>query len=417
MKKYILAICCMAFAGQTFAQVKTYFVHKKDGTTVELPVGTKTLDFSGKAVVNDDDYTVIEGIEILEPLPGGMPSVVVRVNPFDGRYGVELEEKGIYISKEDEPDAVRKILVDMAKVDPYALYAEELEFNTSYKCRAFVTYRGKEYYSREHSFHIDKPTMAWYQLGIPENMQAAGIYVYPTEAAWEGLYAKEPSFYAESTSNVEIRTEVMNQKWKEYLTEEKARTLSAQCKSAYDCKDGTIYLLDEIGEEFVNLFHQPFETSMYGEKGLMELDNKTTGPDTVVCSASFNVPGNTYYEFSPTGAAAMPSVTYLIDQPLLVGKEYEVEIVMAPDAENDTLPLPSSVRINYLNGGKTTTLEKTIEVPAETCQTLKYVFSPAEFAQNAIEVASRVTTTMVNKKTHTRDIRIAIIRVRPAAEE
>ena len=414
MKKYILAICCMVFVGQAFAQVKTYFVHKKDGTTIELPVGTKKLDFSGKTVVNDDDYIHIGDIRT-SVRTGVNPSVEVFVYPQNGRDGVKLETIGISISKEDEPQVEQKIYMDRTSGNDYCIYVGDLEFNASYKCRAFGTYRGKEYYSSEHSFSFGKPTMEWYQLDIPEKLQVAGIYVHPTEAAWDSLYARESSFYTTGSKDINLRKEIMMQKWVEYLTEEKARTLAVQCDSAYDCEDGTIYLLDEIGQDFVNLFHLPFEISMYGEKGLMELDAKTKGPDTIVCSESLNVPGNTYYKFMASAASTMPKISYQIDQPLLRGKEYEVEIVMAPDAENDTLPLPAKLRISYV-GGKSIRLENTFETSVNTCDTLKYKFSPTQFEMGAIMIESRASSREVNK-THTRDIRLAIIKVRTVDEE
>lgn len=416
MKKYILAICCMVFVGQAFAQVKTYFVHKKDGTTIELPVGTKKLDLSGRAVVEEDDYIYIEFIEPIVHF-GQMPSIKIHINkPYLGWTRVEYETVGIYISKADEPQTASRILMDMTEFGPTnTLSVENLEFNTSYTCRAFVTYRGNEYYSREHSISFGKPSMDWYQLDIPEKLQDAGIYVHPSEAAWENLFARDSSLYTKGSANIKKRKEIMDQKWREYLTVEKARTLATQCDSAYDCADGTIYLLDEIGPDFVNMFNLPYETFMYGTKGLAELDSKTIGPDTIVCPESLNVPGNTYYRFRPTSASVNPVVTYQMDQPLLVGKEYEVEIVVAPDALNDSLPLPTKLRI-YYEGIKSERLESSFETSVDKCDTLKYVIQATSFVENAIEIQTQVSSREM-KKTHTREIRLVYIRVKSVDEE
>lgn len=438
MKKYILAICCMAFVGQAFAQLKTYFIHKKDGTTLALPMGTTRLDFTGKAVVYDDDYTFIERISTDIP-NGKKPYAVIKDNTgrcLDYLTVADFDRIGVCYSTEPEVSTVNGNLVEMTMEEYHSngcnergIWVDSLDFNTTYYCRSFVTYRGKDYYSSEKSFSIGKPKMEWYQLDIPAPLQEAGIYVHPTAEAWERLYAQDTSFTT-SDKFMKIRDEMTRKEWKErYLTVEKAKALAKQCTQSYDCEDGTIYLLDEVGQDFTESFTAPFETSMYGMKGLLT-ENKNfinnTDPiiDTITCSESLNVPGNTYYKFKRKYPSSNPSVPYLIDRPLLVGQEYEVEIVMAPDTENDTLRLPSKINVRYWNGRisgmesercHTTRLDYKVEIDPNECVTLKYVISPTEFAENAIEIQSNVAASQSKK--YTRDLRIARITVRPVPKE
>ena len=334
MKKYILAICCMAFVGHAFAQLKTYFIHKKDGTTLALPMGTTRLDFTGKAVVYDDDYTFIERISTDIP-NGKKPYAVIKDNTgrcLDYLTVADFDRIGVCYSTEPEVSTVNGNLVEMTmeeyhsnECDVWGIKVDSLDFNTTYYCRSFVTYRGKDYYSSEKSFSIGKPKMEWYQLDIPAPLQEAGIYVHPTAEALEMVYAQDESFTADIY--MDVRDKVIRKEWKErYLTVEKAKTLAKQCTQSYDCEDGTIYLLDEVGQDFTESFTASFETSMYGMKGLLT-ENKNfinnTYPiiDTITCSESLNVPGNTYYKFERVKGTGNPSAPYLIDRPLLVGQE------------------------------------------------------------------------------------------------
>ena len=199
---------------------------------------------------------------------------------------------------------------------------------------------------------------------------------------------------------------------------DKAKELAKSCTQKYDCEDGTIYLLDEIDDDFMNLFGD-VESVMYGTVGLEPLDDeKIYGPDTIVCPAELNVPNNTYYVFGPTRSSVNPSVTYRIDEPMLANKEYELEIVMAPAYEiADSLKKPTIVRISYYNDDVRQRLEDKLTIEPTECTYIKKRITPEYFGQNMITVEANVKSSDFMRGRADRILRIARITVKPVKEE
>ena len=167
MKKYILAICCMAFTGQVFAQPQTFFVHKKDGSVLELPVGPTKIGFTGKAVVNDGDYIQIENIEPVVA-KGVQPYALVKTNPeqYLDTYGIDYERMGVCYATEPKVTGLNGNVIEISKEEYSDNYnyrrlgvkVDSLDFNSTYYCRSFIYWRGKYYYSQEYSFTTGKPS-------------------------------------------------------------------------------------------------------------------------------------------------------------------------------------------------------------------------------------------------------------------
>lgn len=429
MRQYILAICCMVFAGQAFAQTKAFFVHKKDGSVLEItPTGPTKVDFSGKAVVNENDYIQIESVETVIP-NGVQPYVLVKTNPsqYSSMYGIDYERMGVCYATKPDVSVANGNVIELTEEEylnsdysQFGLKVDSLDFSTTYYVRSFIYWRGKYYYSKERNFSFGKPAMEWYEAGIPEHFAAEGLYVHPTDAAWEALFAKYPqSFNVDGWEGVSVRAEILTNLWNtKYLTIDKAKELAKSCTQKYDCEDGTIYLLDEIDDDFMNLFGD-VESVMYGTVGLEPLDDeKIYGPDTIVCPAELNVPNNTYYVFGPTRSSVNPSVTYRIDEPMLANKEYELEIVMAPAYEiADSLKKPTIVRISYYNDDVRQRLEDKLTIEPTECTYIKKRITPEYFGQNMITVEANVKSSDFMRGRADRILRIARITVKPVKEE
>lgn len=421
MKKYIIAIFfVMLYASQMLAQLNTFVIHKKDGTIIELPIDARIMTFSGQKIVNDNDYVKIESCDVKTPAyRGDKPQAIVKYGFYANFWGVYSDSIGICYSTSPGVTAENSTLVNIhTEKNQREIAITDLDFNTTYYYRAYLLYRGKYYYSTEHSLKTELPAMKWY-MDIPDALQNAGIYVYPKEEAWNKCF--EDSIFKTTYPN--LRYKLTLQKWNQYLTVEKAKELSAKCNAKYECCDGCIYILDEIEGDYKEMFKWS-ECMINGSEGLITEANLTTlGPDTIICPESLNIPYNTYYKYTPINPSAIPSVLYFVGEPMLVGHEYDVEITMAPDAERaDSLKLPSIVRVTYYNGdadnlGKGTVIVSKQEIDAKVCTKINFTIKPEDFAQNAIQIASRVTSSQVKSGTHTRTLRIATIKVTPIAKK
>lgn len=421
--KYLtVALLATTFALQGLAQTNTYILHKKDGTKMELPIDARNISFSGKPVVNDGDYIQIRDLQAFTRLSEEKAIVSLYLSTLTDSYQItRLESWGVCYATTPEVTVENETIV--ANNEP-RIELSGLEFNTTYYLKAFVQYQGKYYYSKEESVTTPKPTMESYgYTAIPEALKEAGIYVAPTTEAWENFYsAQGEAFMTEKLTD--LRTALLTEKWNQYLTVEKAQTLSAQCSEKVECEEGTIYLLGEIGEEFMQMFNQT-ECVMKGRLGLLTDERYTkyaAGPDTVFCPTELDVPENTYYKFTPT-VTSNPCVTYQIEEPLLAGYEYEVEVVMAPDAETaEADRLPTKIQIVYLNGeigGAITSIRlvNSQEVPGNACTTLTYTINPLQFAQNMIQIQTRISNRELTDGTYSRDLRIAHIKVKPLGKK
>ncbi len=393
MKIYIIAIVGLTFTLQMTAQ-KVLVIHKKDGSAIEVPFGSN-ISFTGKAKVNNNEYTRLSNINLVADVnEGEKPYIEVTIDEQGTQtYGnfVPTEEKGFLYStttgvtiengKSVVPDAENKVILT------------DLDFNTTYYLRSYVTYQGNIYYSQETSVNTGLPYMSWYGVKADSEKYKQTGYVHPTDAALDVLFAKYPENFKSSDSDLQIKR--LEEIWLEYLTENKAKELAAKCVNKLECMDGTIYLLDEIGDDFMTIFDN-VEINLKGNEGLIDtLCAMYTKIETIVCDASLNVPNNTYYVFEPITANSRPTIVYLIDIPMIAGRTYELRVTMAPNtyAEDGK---PNFLTISHLNGdltqkGKysTTSLANNCETNAVTCETLTYTFTPSEFGGNAIRIESR----------------------------
>ena len=169
MNRYMIAIICMAFTMQTFAQ-KVFVVHKKDGTKIEGPVASN-IHFTGKAQVNDNEYTNVK-VDVTNDVESGTYPYAEFTIDNGGlhEYGNipsgNIENFGILYSITPGITLNNGTFITP---DGRGLFAiKGLDFNTTYYYRSYVTYKGETYYSTEQSFTTEKPTMRWYVTSMPD---------------------------------------------------------------------------------------------------------------------------------------------------------------------------------------------------------------------------------------------------------
>ena len=380
MKRIILAALCVMFSVGLFAQ-KGLIIHMKDGTKLEIPFkGIYKFDFLGKAVVNDGDYTSIsnlalhsgENIDITFTVNNHYNDPnITTVTGYGQTWGViysttpnvSIETGNILdqnIQKNDQKvdrSSWDILLGESPKFSGVTNnYCVDLEYETTYYIRSFLynSKYNKYYYSKEECVNIGKPSMAHYGVKIDTAPFAETGYVMPTDSAWNSFVERYPYFNIKGSCK-----ETITECWHNYMNKNIA-TLKSQCKTTYDCCDGTLYILDNIGDDFgkyaLDYYDDAFTMSGYATS-VFSVDSTAH----VTCDASWNIPNNEYWEYHPLSKTSNQKAEIKLSKPLMASYIYNVEITLAPDVTGaDTLPTKYDVIIYGLNEfGKNT---KTMEV-------------------------------------------------------
>ena len=439
MKRTILpAVLCMVCTIGLFAQKeKAVRIHKTDGTVVEYHAAAiRDFSFSGKAIVNDDDYTQITDLALViedtkiniditatfsadDPNITGIhygtdwgilystsPDVTVENGTLlEGYYESDCPllqgtqsnyNESILSSAETRYRIGESVTVD-EEFSGKGGYAD-LDYNTTYYFRTFVyrpenngIYDEEYFYSKEHSISTGKPSMEYYDIALrdfPSQFIETG-YVLPTEEAWATFETQYPYFTA-------ARRDTLLRYWDEYLTP-RFNTFKAQCNTVYECLEGTIYMLDNIGEEFCQylLTHYEGEYAMQGYTDTFEGGLRTY----VECDASWDVPDNGYWKYYSDTGRDNPIVEFPLTKHVLAGYNYRVEVTLAPNTEQ-TDTLPSKIHITmqcpanefYATEDFVLT-EETYAVSSHECSTLVFdSIEPKGFGEAKLTIRSELTS-------------------------
>ena len=429
MKRIILTSLCALCSLGLFAQTeKTLIIHKTDGTKVEYLVeGITNISFSGKAIVNDGDYTQITDLALT--LEGTKINIDIAAtfnadDPYiiGGSYGTAW---GILYSTSPDVTVENGTLVKgyRYRTEPYlqgsslssgkvnyrigeSVTREEeredagsyvdLEYNTTYYFRTFV-YRPENsgicseayFYSKEKSVSTGKPSMAYYDIElkhIPSYSLEIGC-VLPTEEAWAAFDEQYPYFTA-------AERDTLIKYWNEYLTPERIGSVKAQCNTVHDCAEGMLYLLDNISEDFCHYLLSLCEGEyvMQGYSETFEEAQRTY----IECDASWNVPGNGYWEYYSSNSN--PTVEIPLPKNVLAGYNYRVEVTLAPNTEQ-TDTLPSKVRIimqcpsneHYVTEDFLLTEETCVVSPHECTVLVSDSIEPKEFGRAKLSIMSNLS--------------------------
>lgn len=444
MKRIFLAGFCTIFSMGLFAQ-KALIIHKTDGSKLEIPMEAVTgFEFKGKAIVNDDDYTRITkttlhsgkelDITFTAEFHTDDPFILKNPPTYGENWGIlyatipnvtietgELLQpiKGQSLTIEDFERGTIDVQFGESKssLGNHILSSVDLEYKTTYYFRTFVRrssnsdiYEEEYFYSKEQSVYTDKPTMLYYGATIDPTHYAQTGYVMPSDSAWMSLAERYPYIAVRGTC-----ADLIKEHWNEYLTPERIAALKPQCATTYECSDGTLYILDSIGDDFaqyaINLYDDEFTTSGYTE------DYSQITTDTLIeCEASWNVPNNRYWEYKPIIVTGNPDPTIKLSKPLMANYNYTIEIMFAPDiTQTDTLPSKFNLTFEYTSeNGK---LKRMIlGKDLQTNDQLGTVFtfdslSVGGFGEVSLEFKGRVATR--ENQYYSRTLRIAQIKVTP----
>jgi len=423
MKKFILMALCIACTTNISAQ-KDMVVHKKDGTTIRIPMILKpTVSFWGKNVTKDNDYVTVseisgkkDGHDITVSVPEGSDYIL---QAFDSCGVVWSSTPGVTI----ENGVKASLINDEYDRRHYQIANDSLDYETEYYYRAYVCKYGLTYYSEEksHTFYQDIRTFIGY---TPEWDFEQSAYVYPTDEAFKSGFKGFTGIECSDTSLA-----VLKEEWKAYLTQDKAKELIAKGGEIKKCHEGDLCYINEISEDFINTIFTEgvFHLSPSSSLNLTEINGKPAytkvciiPPTTITCDESWGI--NQYVKFVPTATTTNPSLGFNLPY-AIPGYTYNITIIFAPDteAEADSLAKSNKVNMSFFgsdNNGNIPTRGENIINPEDNtrnfvfdnalkCDTATIAREVSSMQNCIIQVASKVSSKENNK--YSREIRIAEI--------
>lgn len=416
---FYTALCALMTLGASAQTEKVMRVHMTDGTVKEYHVGAlRDFSFTGLAVVSDDDYTQISQLDLVMEGDGINFDITANFGFDDpyiigSRYG---QDWGILYSTSPDVTVENGTLVELksplTKVDNLSShsvsfrfgesvrdwddrYNEEgvyadLEYATTYYFRSFVyrpaigdLYEEQYFYSAVKSVAVGYPSMRIYGASILPDYVAEKGYVYPSFNAWSEFDEQYP--YFECYRNDDI----FAAHWNDYLTPERHEALKAQCTTVHECAEGKLYLLDTVGEEFLQYLLDIYATEFVADLQTAVLDEASSTEATYVeCDASWGVPGNGYWKYT-AAAKKNPIIELTLPKRMMRNYNYKIEITLAPNTEaEETLPSKVSARLCPMRGG-TVALASKFETSVSECSviTLEGV-KVNDFTEAGVEIES-----------------------------
>ena len=456
MRRIIFIGCCALFALSTYAQKdKVMRIHKTDGTVVEYPIySIRDFHFNGKAIVKDDDYTQIKNLAV--NLKGTRINIDITAtfnidDPYAGGNNYQ-EDWGILYSTSPNITIENGKLIDLSTYQHKdSIYSSEsghtfmfgesvrivneydsqdegcyasLEYNTTYYFRSYVRrsanndiYEEEYFYSEEKSINTGNPPMIYYGVNSnPEDISKTG-YVFPSDEAWNAFDEQYPYF---SLSNRDNKDTIIKH-WNNYLTPERTKILKSQCTTIYECLEGTLYIADNINEDFchylLNIYDVEYQLSGYSED--LDASSNTTGI-YVDCDTSWNLPTDGYWKYTADDLKN-PKIKIPLPKCLLANYDYKIEIVLAPNTEaEETLPSKITSRIQYKVGGGLSISNKT-ETSISECTIIAVdPLSIETFTEAYLEIYSDMNTGTSNRNPDKNKflpiLRIAQVNVTPISK-
>lgn len=411
---FYTALCALMTLGASAQTEKVMRVHMTDGTVKEYHVGAlRDFSFTGLAVVSDDDYTQISQLDLVMEGDGINFDITANFGFDDpyitgSRYG---QDWGILYSTSPDVTVENGTLVELksplTKVDNLSSHSvsfrfgesvsdrdnhyndegvyADLEYATTYYFRSFVyrpaigdLYEEQYFYSAVKSVAVGYPSMGIYGASILPDYVAEKGYVYPSSSAWREFDEQYPYFEYHFDDH-----------WNDYLTPERHEALKAQCTTVHECAEGKLYLLDVVGEEFLQYLLDIYATEFVADLQTAVLDEASSTEATYVeCDASWGVPGNGYWKYT-AAAKKNPAIELALPKRMMRNYNYKIEITLAPNTEaEETLPSKVSARLCPISGG-TVALASKFETSVSECSviTLEGV-KVNDFTEAGVEIES-----------------------------
>lgn len=379
---------------------------------MEIPIrAINSFRFTGKAIVEDDDYTHIARHIVYTP---ATPAETIDIAFYLlCQSGMEFAEQGICYST-TSGDVSNKFPLRVSSIKHNwnvttdnkiygtdTLYGEisGLEFETTYYCRSYVNYQGTYYYSQEYSINTGKPRMSWYGATVDPALYAETGFGMPTEEAWNALTSTSP--------HINHRPAFLLKEWNHYATPELIGELKSLCDTTLECCDGTLYLLDAVDEGFVAHIMDICGKEVVMQGGEAEHSNSQE-PIEVTCDASWGVPGNVYWEYKNATPTANPNLTYTTSLPLLANYKYKVEVIMAPETVDEE-KLPNKYNLWFQNEDNEL-LDKNLAENATQCAVHTFEVITTQFVESTMRISGKVGA---RETGYDRSLRVVQVRITP----
>ena len=442
MKRIILATLCVIFSVGLFAQ-KALIIYKKDGTKMEIPLKRiEGFEFVGKGLVHDGEYISLSNMQLHSGVNldatftvnfhSDNPYIKEATPSYSNNWGILYSttpnvtiESGELIQLDNSQT---NTLSNLANGSVNALIGKSsslsgltnrnpinLEYETTYYIRAFVRSEVsnnvvKHFYSNEISINTGKPSMAYYGVTVDPAEYTETGYILPTDNAWASL-AERYSYFTVKGSCKDALANV----WRIYMLENIA-SIKSQCNTVYECREGMLYILDNIDDNFMEYaleyYNKEFTTRAWTE----DYTNANLYP--YLCDTTWNIQDKTYYEYKAISKMAKPAVTVPLSQPLLADYNYKVEITFVPDvAGADTLPTKYDFAFYGLNEKAKST--KLVEVKNQLTDAGKVTvasfdsISTKSFGEASIDISVNASLSELRNNVYTNTIRISSIKVIP----
>ena len=375
--------------------------------------------------VKDGELTLKPGIIGIKY--GALDDIEIETLVFPHDF-TEYDESGSgYISSTDyelKPTGLKKIMA--SSIHTLRCYFEQEVYDNAtlvipsiledryMKYDRWNIFKNVEIVETDYALYPKDLVIAYHEDTKGHDFKQFRSYVTPKTEVLLSLKEKQPEYIAGDTALV---TSVLANAWYEYMESGKSETYKARAGETVECKDGTIYLLDEIDDnDFMNFLLQRSITRVAEERSLFVENSitKNCSWSFIDCGEDYSTPNSKYMEFTPTTGIVQTSVGIdFSDMPLLANYPYEVTIVTIPDNSGKDYKVrvchwEDSEQTYFLNQGGT----RDFTVNGDICETLKFELLKTEASQNTvIHIASNVQNSELEE--YTRSLRLAYVSISP----
>ena len=424
--------------GESITVIYEYAFNGCNGIDFKVDSGNKNFSLYDDALYDNRANRLVacgrvkDGELILKPgiigiVYGALDDIEIETLVFPHDF-TEYDESGSgYISSTDyklKPTGLKKIMA--SSIHTLRCYFEqEVYDNATLVIPSILEDRYMEYdrwnifknveiVETDYALYPKDLVIAYHEDTKGHDFKQFRSYVTPKTEVLLSLKEKQPEYIAGDTALV---TSVLANAWYEYMESGKSETYKARAGETVECKDGTIYLLDEIDDnDFMNFLLQRSITRVAEERSLFVENSitKNCSWSFIDCGEDYSTPNSKYMEFTPSTRLVQTSVGIdFSDMPLLANYPYEVTVVTIPDNSGKDYKVrvshwEDSEQTYFLNQGGT----RDFTVNGDICETLKIELLKTEASQNTvIHIASNVQNSELEE--YTRSLRLAYVSISP----
>lgn len=427
--------------GESITGIYDYAFNGCNGIDFKVDSGNKNFSLYDNALydnrsnrlvacgrVKDGELTLKPGIIGIKY--GALDDIEIETLVFPHDF-TEYDESGSgYISSTDyelKPTGLKKIMA--SSIHTLRCYFEQEVYDNAtlvipsiledryMKYDRWNIFKNVEIVETDYALYPKDLVIAYHEDTKGHYFKQFRSYVTPKTEVLLSLKEKQPEYIAGDTALV---TSVLANAWYEYMESGKSETYKARAGETVECKDGTIYLLDEIDDnDFMNFLLQRSITRVAEERSLFVENSitKNCSWSFIDCGEDYSTPNSKYMEFTPSTGLVQPSVGIdFSDMPLLANYPYEVTVVTIPDNSGKDY----KVRVCHLGVNKNSSPtyfnnqdgKRDFIINGDISDTLKFELLKTEASQNiVIQIMTSVKSSELEE--YTRSLRLASVTISP----